>query len=261
MTNPTLTNAPAQPAGEVGRLADAILADLRGRKLLKYLFAADPEHSGAYGYVEEPLDLETQIECVTTWAKLARTSQAQDVEEAFGYPVEGIGASFNRDSDSWGLYTMPGIRPFATVQGYSPKRLDWVVAALRAALTKQPAQDVTQAMLEQFDAHWLAISHRRPSAKRDELLSELQTIRNSMCRATAVDPAPQPAQDVGALVEALGKATAFSAYRASDPLAIRFEFATEKDRLSAANAVDAAFLLGVHGIDAALNPESSHDQR
>lgn len=50
------------------------------------------------------------------------------------------------------------------------------------------------------------------------------------------------------LVEALGSAVVFSAYRASDPLAIRFEFANEDDRLAAANEVDKTFLLGSEGI-------------
>lgn len=57
------------------------------------------------------------------------------------------------------------------------------------------------------------------------------------------------------ILEALGSATCFSAYRASDPLAIRFEFANDDDRVAAADAVDQFFLLGVHGIRAALSPK------
>lgn len=49
----------------------------------------------------------------------------------------------------------------------------------------------------------------------------------------------QPGSD-GALREALGKAVVFNAYSAADPLAIRLEFETERDRLDAANAIDAA---------------------
>lgn len=50
--------------------AEAILANLRGRKLLKYLFNAVPENCGPYGYVAEPIDLETQIEIAETLARL-----------------------------------------------------------------------------------------------------------------------------------------------------------------------------------------------
>jgi len=42
----------------------------------------------------------------------------------------------------------------------------------------------------------------------------------------------------GAVREALGKAVVFTAYHASDPLAIRFGFSNEVDRLAAANAID-----------------------
>lgn len=44
------------------RAALAVLNDLRDRKLLKYLFADDPENHGAYGYLESPIDADTQAE-------------------------------------------------------------------------------------------------------------------------------------------------------------------------------------------------------
>ena len=40
----------------------AILDDLRDRKMLKYLFAENPETRGAYGYVDAPIDTATQNE-------------------------------------------------------------------------------------------------------------------------------------------------------------------------------------------------------
>lgn len=56
--------------------------------------------------------------------------------------------------------------------------------------------------------------------------------------------APVPAQDDDKLriaIEALAKWEEFNAYRKSDPLALRFEFETEEDRLAAANALDEVF--------------------
>jgi hypothetical protein len=50
---------------------DAMLYNLRDRRLLKYLFADDPTACGPYGYVEQPLDLETQREICRTLAKIA----------------------------------------------------------------------------------------------------------------------------------------------------------------------------------------------
>ena len=58
------------------------------------------------------------------------------------------------------------------------------------------------AALERFDAHRLAISQRGPSAKRDELLSELDTIRNSMCRAAKSAPDSMRAGDEGLIASA-----------------------------------------------------------
>lgn len=58
----------------------AILVDLRDRRLLKYLFAADPDNVGAYGYVEAPIDLQTQHDMVTKWVRLASQSLSTDEE-------------------------------------------------------------------------------------------------------------------------------------------------------------------------------------
>jgi hypothetical protein len=49
--------------------ARAILENLRDRRLLKYLFHEDPEVAGPYGYVDQPIDLETQHEIAETLAQ------------------------------------------------------------------------------------------------------------------------------------------------------------------------------------------------
>jgi len=54
--------------------ADAILGDLRNRKLLKYLFAEEPDTAGAYGHIEHPIDLETQREIALSLARTALAS-------------------------------------------------------------------------------------------------------------------------------------------------------------------------------------------
>lgn len=61
--------------------ADAILADLRDRKLLKYLFDAEPEICGAYGYVEQPIDLETQREIALALTDIAFAKAIADERE------------------------------------------------------------------------------------------------------------------------------------------------------------------------------------
>ena len=51
----------------------AVFADIRQRRLLKLLFAeSDDRGDNHIGYVAEPIDLETQIETVTAWVRLAR---------------------------------------------------------------------------------------------------------------------------------------------------------------------------------------------
>lgn len=52
--------------------------------------------------------------------------------------VEGFGASYNREEERWVIYTMPGVKPFGTVDGYNKGRLDWVIETLRSALAQHP---------------------------------------------------------------------------------------------------------------------------
>ena len=53
---------------------EAILENLRDRRLLKWLFAEDPENHGAIGYVDGPIDAETQNECAESLARSALSS-------------------------------------------------------------------------------------------------------------------------------------------------------------------------------------------
>lgn len=49
---------------------DEIVADLRDRKLLKWLFCEDPENAGDIALGIRPIDAETQDEIYDTWAKI-----------------------------------------------------------------------------------------------------------------------------------------------------------------------------------------------
>lgn len=53
---------------------EAILENLRDRRLLKWLFAEDPENHGAIGYVDGPIDAETQNECAESLARATLSS-------------------------------------------------------------------------------------------------------------------------------------------------------------------------------------------
>jgi hypothetical protein len=63
---------------------------------------------------------------------------AEKVELAAMCPdgIEGIGASYFRNTDEWTIYTMPGAKTLAVVKGFDRRRLDWIVGALRHALGK-----------------------------------------------------------------------------------------------------------------------------
>lgn len=73
----------------ISRAADAILKDIRGRRLLKWLFAetadSDPH---PIGYVEGPIDLATQRECAETWARLVLNATLSPSSEGAGVLVE-----------------------------------------------------------------------------------------------------------------------------------------------------------------------------
>jgi hypothetical protein len=84
------------------------------------------------------------------------------------------------------------MRKFARLAATPPAPAQVEAASLPApGGVEEGAAAGIHAMLERFDQHCLAIADRKPSAKRDDLLSELTTIRNSMCRAAlATDASP-----------------------------------------------------------------------
>lgn len=58
---------------------ELILADLRDRRLLKWLFRADADTNHVpIGYVEDAIDLETQHEMVDRWVAIARASALEE---------------------------------------------------------------------------------------------------------------------------------------------------------------------------------------
>lgn len=73
-------------------VVDALFADLRGRKLLKWLFMDADDQAcgpGAYGYVDAPIDLETQADIVSAWQgiitaalSLPRSEEWRDIASA-----------------------------------------------------------------------------------------------------------------------------------------------------------------------------------
>lgn len=63
----------------VSPAAAAILAELRDRKLLKYLFDREPDNCGAYGYVNEPIELGIQHEIVEALAAAAIGALGSDL--------------------------------------------------------------------------------------------------------------------------------------------------------------------------------------
>lgn len=91
------------PARIAREMVDAIFEDLRDRRFLKYLFAAEPEARGAYGYIESPLDRTVQTEIAEAWQRIIaqRLSPADDglerlihdeIEDVFMASLEsGIG--------------------------------------------------------------------------------------------------------------------------------------------------------------------------
>ena len=54
------------------RAVSKIVADLRSRKFLSYLFDEEPEHVGAYGCIDSAFDLPLQREIFATWETLLR---------------------------------------------------------------------------------------------------------------------------------------------------------------------------------------------
>jgi len=61
---------------------EVVLAVLRGRKLLKYVFDREPDDAAAYGWLTKPIDLETQREIAEALVRALRPTGAGEVERA-----------------------------------------------------------------------------------------------------------------------------------------------------------------------------------
>lgn len=81
----------------------------------------------------------------------------------------------------------------------------------------------------------------RFAALVDELAKRFTIRKLSRREQRALDAERERQASEAGLMGALNRCIVFAAYSADDPLAIRFEFANEEDRLAAANAVDATF--------------------
>jgi hypothetical protein len=127
---------------EVERAKQAMLADLRDRRFLKYLFAEQPEHCGAYGYVESPLDLEVQDEIVTALANCSL--QALRVEPP--YEPDGSDAPI-RDSvepPSDVAAQVAELRAYAPHGDYNGKPLIPKIALDAADKLEQQARQIAE---------------------------------------------------------------------------------------------------------------------
>jgi len=62
-----------------------------------------------------------------------------DVEHGLA-GVEGFGASYSREKGKWLLYSMPGAKPFGSVDGFDRAAIDFVIDALRSHRTALRAQ-------------------------------------------------------------------------------------------------------------------------
>ena len=60
---------------------EEIFDDLRDRKFLSYLFSAEPETCGAYGYIDAPLDRYVQDEIAEKWRSILARHAAEVREE------------------------------------------------------------------------------------------------------------------------------------------------------------------------------------
>lgn len=64
------------------RAREAILENLRDRRMLKYLFDENPETCGPYGRVDHAIDLDCQHECAETLAQLVFAIASEPNKEA-----------------------------------------------------------------------------------------------------------------------------------------------------------------------------------
>lgn len=116
------------------------------------------------------------------------------------------------------------------------------VEMLGKALTRREgvvAEKTAEGLTAKEIGHALGISHRTVEIHKANAIAKLGARRESGIGRALARRECQAAE--ASLAKALGRCILFNAYRVADPLAIRFEFANDEDRLAAANAVDGAF--------------------
>jgi len=113
----TPTDATGDASKRVDDAADAILADVRGRRLLKLLFREDANTNATpVGWIDASIDLETQRECATAWARIALAAapkRATGTEAASR--IERVAQAIYEASGS--LIDQNGFIPWSAVDG------------------------------------------------------------------------------------------------------------------------------------------------
>lgn len=102
-------------------------------------------------------------------AGLAHGPVQSKLTTALNRPVTGLGASYNRDTDSWGIYTMPDTVPFATIIGWDG--IDWTMEALRKHLWHELQPTMVEKLREAIvnhDARLATCPYHKPKPPSSE---------------------------------------------------------------------------------------------
>jgi len=141
-------------AGEtVNVAADAILANVRGRRLLKALFREDANTNTApVGWIDGPIDLETQRECATTWARLALAAAPKMAIGIEASRIERVAQAIYKASGS--LIDQNGFIPWADLDGTTDadsyrRMATAAIATLRANDTGAGLREGLEVLFEQ----------------------------------------------------------------------------------------------------------------
>jgi hypothetical protein len=139
--------------------------------------AADRIATLATGPVVEPVspsfakaDNERREQAEAIWSAAPVAEPDGLVERVFGCKVNSIGASYRREPDHWVLYTMPGDRKggvrFGVIDGHEDAKIDWVLAAFRAALRPDTTRADALEEAARKAAAYLGPDHRVVAAIR-----------------------------------------------------------------------------------------------
>lgn len=148
---------------------EAGLAELRSRKLLEYVFADEPDSRGAYGYVADPIEAETQREIVNDiyTAMLAAEPVSEEVRES----MARVSAFIRRQSQQY-TYADNG-HPWSVAAEYLLPHLERVEAAI-AALGSSPVQGETWASIAQWcEETFGPVTAKRIAERASEEMQEL----------------------------------------------------------------------------------------